>query len=46
MAPLKAIVGERFHDWKRRFENFGIACAEITGDSSYDDFLMFKKSQV
>lgn len=46
VAPLKAIVGERFHDWRNRFEKFGISCAEITGDSTYDDFLMFKKSQV
>lgn len=30
LAPLKALVGQRFADWKDKFGNLGITCALVS----------------
>lgn len=42
MAPIKALCSERYDDWKRKFEKYGVTCRELTGDSEMDDFYALK----
>ncbi|CAL4081527.1 unnamed protein product, partial [Meganyctiphanes norvegica] len=46
MAPLKALVSERYLDWRQKFGNLGVVCAEVTGDTDHDDITVIKDSQV
>lgn len=34
IAPLKALVRERIHDWKSRYNKLGLKVLELTGDSA------------
>ena len=46
MAPLKALVTERFLDWRARLAPLGVSCEEVTGDTDHDDFATLKHTQV
>ncbi|XP_047479905.1 probable ATP-dependent DNA helicase HFM1 [Penaeus chinensis] len=46
MAPMKALVTERYIDWQMRLRELGVICAEITGDTDHDDIAVIAKSQV
>ncbi|XP_068757801.1 probable ATP-dependent DNA helicase HFM1 [Montipora capricornis] len=46
MAPMKALCSERFHDWKEKFERFGLKCKEVTGDSELDDYYELQNTSV
>ncbi|XP_037800665.1 probable ATP-dependent DNA helicase HFM1 [Penaeus monodon] len=46
MAPMKALVTERYIDWQVRLRELGVICAEITGDTDHDDIAVIAKSQV
>ncbi|XP_042885950.1 probable ATP-dependent DNA helicase HFM1 [Penaeus japonicus] len=46
LAPMKALVAERYIDWRTRLGELGIICAEITGDTDHDDIAVIGKSQV
>ena len=37
MAPTKALCGERFIDWTKKFNPLGIKCMELTGDSEVSE---------
>ncbi|RZF42591.1 hypothetical protein LSTR_LSTR001386 [Laodelphax striatellus] len=39
MAPIKALVSEKFNDWADKFSSLGVRCLEVTGDS---DFMSLK----
>ena len=34
-APTKALCSERARDWQAKFNHMGLACAELTGDTSH-----------
>ncbi|XP_068236442.1 probable ATP-dependent DNA helicase HFM1 [Palaemon carinicauda] len=46
MAPMKALVSERYSDWKQRMSPLGVTCAEVTGDTDHDDIAVIKGSQI
>ncbi|XP_064098178.1 probable ATP-dependent DNA helicase HFM1 [Macrobrachium nipponense] len=46
MAPMKALVSERYMDWRQRMSPLGITCAEVTGDTEQDDIAVIKDSQI
>uniref|UniRef100_A0A0N7ZA09 DNA 3'-5' helicase n=2 Tax=Scylla olivacea TaxID=85551 RepID=A0A0N7ZA09_SCYOL len=46
MAPMKALVTERYLDWRQRLAPLNLTCAEITGDTEHDDITVIKNSQV
>lgn len=46
VAPMKALVTERYIDWQARLRDLGVICAEITGDTDHDDIAVIAKSQV
>ncbi|KAI4156229.1 MAG: hypothetical protein LQ340_000423 [Diploschistes diacapsis] len=35
VAPTKSLCSERQRDWQLKFENLGLQCAELTGDTDY-----------
>ena len=43
---MKALCSERFHDWKEKFERFGLKCKEVTGDSELDDYYELQNTSV
>lgn len=36
-APTKALCSERYRDWEKKFQQIGLKCAELTGDSDATD---------
>ena len=47
VAPLKAVVGERYLDWLQRLTGtLGIQCAEVTGDTDSSDYTALNTAQV
>ncbi|XP_071524400.1 uncharacterized protein [Panulirus ornatus] len=46
MAPLKALVKERYLDWRQRLTTLNLTCAEVTGDTDHDDIAVIRNSQV
>ena len=38
MAPLKVLCNERKNDWESKFNQFGLKCLEVTGDSDIETF--------
>ena len=45
-APIKALVNERFEDWKAKFTPLGLQCFELTGDTLLDDFSELLTKQI
>lgn len=43
---MKALVTERYLDWRQRLAPLSVTCAEITGDTEHDDITVIKNSQV
>lgn len=35
-APTKSLCSERFRDWQAKFGTFDVRCAELTGDTDYN----------
>ncbi|XP_050717948.1 uncharacterized protein LOC126999409 [Eriocheir sinensis] len=46
MAPMKALVTERYLDWRQKLARLNLSCAEITGDTEHDDITVIKNSEV
>lgn len=46
MAPIKALCGERQQDWQRKFNMHGLNCAELTGDTDYDQLRKVQQAQI
>lgn len=46
VAPMKALVTERYLDWRQRLAPLNLSCAEITGDTEHDDITVIRSSQV
>ena len=46
VAPMKALVTERYLDWRQRLAPLNLTCAEITGDTEHDDITVIRNSQV
>ncbi|KAF9885197.1 Sec63 [Aspergillus nanangensis] len=45
-APTKSLCSERFRDWNRKFQTFGLQCAELTGDTDYTQLRSVQNSQI
>ena len=46
MAPIKALVSEKFDVWKNKFSTYGLACCELTGDSDLEDYFELTNVQL
>ncbi|XP_075040145.1 putative ATP-dependent DNA helicase HFM1 [Mixophyes fleayi] len=46
MAPIKALCGQRFEDWKEKFEPIGLICKELTGDTGVDDLFEIQYAHI
>ncbi|XP_056379143.1 probable ATP-dependent DNA helicase HFM1 [Hyla sarda] len=46
MAPIKALCGQRFEDWKEKFEPVGIVCKELTGDTEVEDLFEIQHAHI
>ncbi|XP_073427861.1 probable ATP-dependent DNA helicase HFM1 [Dendrobates tinctorius] len=46
MAPIKALCGQRFEDWKGKFEQIGLLCKELTGDTEVEDLFEIQHAQI
>ncbi|KAM8930577.1 putative ATP-dependent DNA helicase HFM1 [Pelodytes ibericus] len=46
MAPIKALCGQRFDDWKEKFEDIGLNCKELTGDTQMDDLFEIQHAHI
>lgn len=46
MAPTKSLCAERQNDWCKRFKALGIECAELTGDTEYNNLRNVQQAQV
>ncbi|XP_063795986.1 probable ATP-dependent DNA helicase HFM1 isoform X3 [Pseudophryne corroboree] len=46
MAPIKALCGQRFDDWKEKFEPIGLICKELTGDTGVDDLFEIQYAHI
>ncbi|ESN99816.1 hypothetical protein HELRODRAFT_151832, partial [Helobdella robusta] len=38
MAPIKALVSEKFNEWQAKLSPLGLNCCELTGDSEIEDY--------
>lgn len=43
---MKALVTERYLDWRQKLALLNLSCAEITGDTEHDDLMVIKNSEV
>ncbi|KAK4325049.1 hypothetical protein Pmani_004359 [Petrolisthes manimaculis] len=43
---MKALVTERYLDWRQRLTPLGLSCAEVTGDTDHDDLHVIRNSQL
>ncbi|XP_063284129.1 probable ATP-dependent DNA helicase HFM1 [Pelobates fuscus] len=46
MAPMKALCGQRFDDWKEKFGPIGLNCKELTGDTQMDDLFEIQHAHI
>jgi ATP-dependent DNA helicase HFM1/MER3 len=46
MAPLKALCAERQQDWQKKFNIHGLTCAELTGDTDFDQLRKVQQAQI
>jgi ATP-dependent DNA helicase HFM1/MER3 len=46
MAPIKALCAERQQDWQKKFNVHGLACAELTGDTDFDQLRKVRQAQI
>lgn len=46
MAPIKALVSEKFDVWKNKFSTYGLSCCELTGDSDLEDYFELTNVQL
>ncbi|XP_069823753.1 probable ATP-dependent DNA helicase HFM1 [Dendropsophus ebraccatus] len=46
MAPIKALCGQRYEDWKEKFEPVGIVCKELTGDTEVEDLFEIQHAHI
>ncbi|XP_044158370.1 probable ATP-dependent DNA helicase HFM1 [Bufo gargarizans] len=46
MAPIKALCGQRFEDWKEKFEPIGLLCKELTGDTEVEDLFEIQHAHI
>ncbi|XP_066451097.1 probable ATP-dependent DNA helicase HFM1 [Eleutherodactylus coqui] len=46
MAPIKALCGQRFDDWKEKFEPIGLRCKELTGDTDVEDLFEIQHAHI
>uniref|UniRef100_A0A8C5R4H0 Probable ATP-dependent DNA helicase HFM1 n=1 Tax=Leptobrachium leishanense TaxID=445787 RepID=A0A8C5R4H0_9ANUR len=46
MAPIKALCGQRFDDWKEKFGPIGLTCKELTGDTQMDDLFEIQHAHI
>ncbi|XP_075471666.1 putative ATP-dependent DNA helicase HFM1 isoform X2 [Ascaphus truei] len=46
MAPIKALCGQRFEDWKDKFGPIGLNCKELTGDTQMDDLFEIQHAHI
>ncbi|XP_053549099.1 probable ATP-dependent DNA helicase HFM1 [Bombina bombina] len=46
MAPIKALCGQRFDDWKEKFGPIGLNCKELTGDTQIDDLFEIQHAHI
>ncbi|XP_077134788.1 putative ATP-dependent DNA helicase HFM1 isoform X2 [Ranitomeya variabilis] len=46
MAPIKALCGQRFEDWKQKFEPIGLLCKELTGDTEVEDLFEIQHAHI
>ncbi|KAG8555734.1 hypothetical protein GDO81_017791, partial [Engystomops pustulosus] len=46
MAPIKALCGQRFEDWKAKFEPIGLLCKELTGDTDVEDLFEIQHAHI
>ncbi|XP_067665183.1 probable ATP-dependent DNA helicase HFM1 [Haliotis asinina] len=37
VAPVKALCSERYLDWRKKFQPYGLSCFELTGDTEMDE---------
>ena len=45
-APTKALCGERYRDWRKKFSFLGLHCDELTGDSDYTQLGHIEKARI
>ncbi|XP_073448129.1 probable ATP-dependent DNA helicase HFM1 [Aquarana catesbeiana] len=46
MAPIKALCGQRYDNWKEKFEPVGLQCKELTGDTEVDDLFEIQHAHI
>ena len=46
MAPIKALCAERQDDWQRKFASHGLECAELTGDTDYQQLRKVQQANI
>jgi ATP-dependent DNA helicase HFM1/MER3 len=46
MAPIKALCAERQQDWQKKFNIHGLTCAELTGDTDFDQLRKVQQAQI
>nr|DBA18086.1 TPA: hypothetical protein GDO54_016376 [Pyxicephalus adspersus] len=46
MAPIKALCGQRYDNWKEKFEPIGLKCKELTGDTEVDDLFEIQHAHI
>eukprot|EP00079_Xenopus_tropicalis_P034809 XP_017948580.1 PREDICTED: probable ATP-dependent DNA helicase HFM1 isoform X1 [Xenopus tropicalis] len=46
MAPIKALCGQRYDDWKAKFGPVGLNCKELTGDTEMDDLFEIQHAHI
>ena len=45
-APTKSLCSERFRDWQTKFSALGLQCAELTGDTDYDQLKSVQNARI
>ncbi|XP_039291927.1 uncharacterized protein LOC111056497 [Nilaparvata lugens] len=46
MAPVKALVSEKYKDWVDKFSVIGVSCLEVTGDSDFMSLVTIRDYQL
>ncbi|RDW88705.1 hypothetical protein BP6252_00737 [Coleophoma cylindrospora] len=45
-APIKSLCSERARDWTKKFENFGLIVAELTGDTTANQMSIVRNASI
>ncbi|KAG9245580.1 Sec63 Brl domain-containing protein [Calycina marina] len=45
-APTKSLCSERMRDWEKKFSHLNLACAELTGDTSYQEMNSVRNASI